>query len=363
MKRVIACVVLISFTLSGCVQAASKSDSAKQSNQSSKQQNLWVNACEDYKSDYEAGFHEAYDQVIRDICSTADPEKIDTEISVSPTVDRSNLDIYLGSETFFESYWITKMESIFPRKQRVVFTELDAVWWATQMKKYLKNPDLSWFSSTTEGGHCRVESDIYCPKLFDPEFTKSGNAIEFRIIGSKLNFQDWQLLNSAHETVHLYQVSQGMSHWANWYIEGQATFFELAMAQLLFSSDHVRRDYLFTRPAREDSLKFSPKSISDVTNFLEKCDLARNGECDNFKYGVGSMFHEKLVVDHGLTKYFEWLKLLSTEMPKGNSGGFSDAKQRLVSTKFDQCFSRTFGISRAKWISSVLAPYLFDTFG
>ncbi|MFM2321474.1 MAG: hypothetical protein RL612_621, partial [Actinomycetota bacterium] len=240
---------------------------------------------------------------------------------------------------------------------------LDESWWVDQMTERVKNPQLSWFTSKNEGGHCRVEADIYCPKFFGPSETTNNEPVEFRIIGTKLNWQDWQLLNSAHETVHLYQDSHGMSHWANWYIEGQATFFELAMAELLYKSDHIRRDYLFTRPAREDKYEFRPTSASSVVDFLRKCEMARNGECDSFKYGVGSVFHEKLVIDFGLAKYFKWQQFLIDKMPRGNPADLSQAKQDLVARIFDQSFPAVFDTSRDKWEKTVLAPYLFEIFG
>lgn len=363
MKTVSALVISLIVALTGCSATNHRPNSVPSASASKAPVNQWVKACASYKSETGQQYLVAYEEVIADVCSKSNPESRELQYSVSSTVDSQNLMIYLGAEKFFESYWQNYMNVDFPSKRRIVFTELDQDWWKTEATKYLIKPDLNWFTSKNEGGHCRVEEDIYCPKFFEPKLTKTSEPIEFRIIGSKLNWQDWQLLNSAHETVHLYQDSFGMSHWANWYIEGQATFFELAMAQLLFSSDHVRREYLIARPTREDLLRFEPTSVSDVTKFLYKCEHSKNGGCDNFKYGVGSMFHEKLVIDYGLKKYFEWQKFLIKNMPQGNPGAMTALQQSALAKKFDQSFVQVFGIEREHWIESVLAPYLLDYFG
>jgi hypothetical protein len=324
--------------------------------------NEWVAACESYEYSADEGYLKAYEEVIFDVCSKADPSLRSAPFTLSPTVDVDDAMRYIDAEKFHESYWLSYMNPEFPEKIRIVFSENDQKWWEEQMVENILNPDLGWFTSQDEGGHCRVEATIFCPEFFEPKLTTANVPTEFRIIGSQLAWENWQVINSAHEAVHLYQDSYGMSHWAIWYVEGQATFFELAMAQLIFKSESIRTEFLKDRPARGDTLLLTPETVEDVIDFLESCNKARQ-ECNEFKLGGGSLFHEKLVIDHGLTKYFEWQKYLIDRMPMGNPGDFNAEESLKAETTFNQSFIDVFGVDRKKWEEESVAPYLLEYYG
>lgn len=358
MKRTLSLGLIALFLLTGCssIEPSGSTPIPK----SSKAANAWVRACANYEYSASKDFEIAYEEVIRDACAKVDLNAIAVPFESSQTVNKESLEIYIGAEKFHLGYWNKYMQSGFPTKQRIVFTELDQAWWEQKMNENILKPDLSWFTSKNEGGHCRVESDIFCPKFFEPVLTTTGLPTEFRIIGTKLGWQDWQLLNSAHETVHLYQDSHGMSHWAFWYIEGQATFFELAMSKLYFGDNYLRREFIVTRPNRQDSLKYSATNLAESRAFLKKCKASRNGDCENFKYGAGSLFHEKLVIDYGLAKYFDWQMKLAARMPKGNPGNLSHTKQMRTETEFAVIFEESFGQSLDHFENQTMAQYLLD---
>lgn len=359
MRKVLALLVS-SLILAGCsaeetslqIEASPEGDSS----------NEWVVACNEFVPTLEgADFQIAYNIIIENVCATADPSNYDIEAELSPTVSVEAANRYVGAEEFHESYWVKLMDPTY-RKKRIVFTELDQAWWEEQQSANLLNPDLGWFTSKDEGGHCRVEANIYCPKNFTPSETIDGIPTEFRIIGTELDWQDWQRTNSAHEVVHLYQDSHQQSHWSFWYIEGQATFYELAMANLLFKTNKIRSDFLFKNRLQQDTHVFEPTSPEYVAQYFDDCDRSAKGSCQAFRYGVGSMFHEKLVIDYGLEAYWDWQDYLNANMPKGDMANFSNSETQEAITAFGQSFEDVFGISRETFEKEVMASYVYEYF-
>jgi hypothetical protein len=366
LRSLVAGFILSALVLTGCSEAgeieASEPDDVSSSFEVHEDVGEWVDACKNYAGSPAEDFEGAYHEVIVDMCAKANPDGYSVPHELSPTVSVVNASRYLDSELFHESYWANYMPADFPRKMRVVFTEDDESWWLDQQRKHLIDPDLGWFTSTTEGWHCRVEPDIYCPKLFSPKETKNGVSTEFRIIGSELAWQNWQRTNSAHEMVHLYQDAHEQSHWAFWYVEGQATFFELAAARLLLKTDELRTGLVIDNPRTNDSLKFDPSSTAKIVQYFDDCNWSKDGGCDSFKYGVGSLFHEKLVIDHGLEKYWEWQLYLNANMPKGNPGNFTNSETESMFRTFDQSFMDVFGFSRNEFEQRVMPQYVYAYF-
>jgi hypothetical protein len=323
-------------------------------------QNKWLLACENYEIRGDETYHRAYDAIILDYCANSQPESYELDFEASETVDQEDLALHIDSEKFFLSYWSRFMGEV-PQKQEFIFTNKDKEWWEEKQVESLTSPDLGWFTSTSEGGHCRVDPFIYCSKLFEPALTVSGAPVEFRIIGTSFRKEYWQLTNMAHETVHLYQDSLGMSHWAPWYVEGQATLFELAAGELLFGNDDLRNEY-FTRVARHDRVPFNPESAESVYQHFVSCSQMQQGECDQFFYGAGSLYHEKLIIDHGLDTYFAWQRTLSELMPKGNPGSFSNEQLQLMSTTFRDVFNSTFTYQLNDFETVIAPSYVSEQF-
>jgi len=322
----------------------------------------WVAACQDHVPITEGQHSLAYEAVISEVCGKANPDGYLLPHVFSPTVSKSDSQRYLDGEAFHESYWVTRMNPDFPLKMRIIFSENDEEWWKEQQVANLIDPELGWFTSKDEGGHCRVEAEIFCPMFFEPSLTTTGIPTEFRIIGSKLSWEDWQLTNSAHESVHLYQDSHGQSHWAYWYIEGQATFFELALARLLFDGDNNRIRSVFSDPQRMDALQLVSTSTDTVAAYLKDCENSRNGECESFKYGGGSLFHEKLVIDFGLEQYFKWQDYLNEKMPKGNPANFNAAQGNELAKTFNKSLEEIFGFSQKEFETKIMPEYILEVY-
>lgn len=362
MKPILAIVTISILVLSACSSAPQVAEPNTLEASPVANTNEWVAACDEFQADSSEGYGAAYNEVILDFCSKAKPDTYDVPSEVAPSVSSANASRYLDSERFHESYWATRMEPGFPKKMRLIFSELDGDWWEQKQKEHLLEPDLGWFTSKTEQGHCRVEPEIFCPKQFSPKETKTGDAIEFRIIGSQLNWQDWQLVNGAHEAVHTYQDSHSQNFWSFWYIEGQATFFELAMARLMFKSDSLRKGFLIDNPQQQDSLKFSAESTESVAKFFNDCNNSGDA-CSSFKYGGGSLFHEKLVLEYGLTKYFEWQDWLNAKMPQGNMGKFTPLETEALYKTFAKSFEVVFGITQEHFETKVMPQYFLNSYG
>jgi hypothetical protein len=361
----LASLVLSSLVLTGC----SPSQEALFSNEALEAQsvvgasgsNEWVQACKTFKPGSTGGFGVAYDAVIAEVCAKAKPNSFNASAVVSPSVSARNLSRYMDSLRFHESYWGTRMNPSFTSPLRVVFSERDKKWWTQKQKQYLLKPDLGWFTSKSEGFHCRVMADGYCPKHFEGALTKSGTPVEFRIIGSRLNWQNWQLTNGAHEAIHIYQDSHSQNFWSFWYIEGQATFFELAMARLLHKSDSLRKMYLVDNPKQQDSLKFNAKTPEGAAKYFSDCNNSGNA-CASFKYGGASLFHEKLVLDYGLKKYFEWQDWLNSNMPRGNMGKFTPLETEALYKTFAKSFEVVFGITQEHFETKVMPQYVLSSY-
>lgn len=323
--------------------------------------NEWVRACKSFRPRSTGGFGVTYDAVIADACGKAKPNSFKASAVVAPSVSAKNVSRYMDSLRFHESYWGTRMNPTFTSPLRVVFSEKDERWWTQKQRQYLLKPDLGWFTSKSEGTHCRVMSDIFCPKHFEGALTKSGTPVEFRIIGSKLSWQDWQLTNGAHEAVHIYQDSHTQGHWNFWYVEGQATFFELAMARLILKSDSLRKFYVVDGPKQQDSLKINARSPESIAKFFNDCNNSGSA-CASFKYGGGSLFHEKLVLDYGLKKYFEWQDYLNLNMPRGDQSKFTQVENEALFKTFAKSFEAVFGITQERFETKIMPQYFFDTY-
>ena len=322
--------------------------------------NFWQQACEDYELRETKDYLKVYDQIISDYCKGAEPENFELNIEASETVDPEALSFHKDSELFFLSYWSPLMGDV-PQKQEFVFTNKDQKWWEEKQLQSLFNPDLSWFTSKSEGGHCRVDPFIYCSKLFEPSLTKSGSPVDFRIIGTSYRQEFWQKTNIAHETVHLYQDSLGMTHWTPWYVEGQATLFELAAGELLLGNDQLRLEYI-NRVARHDRAPFSFENSDSVYQHFLTCGQSQQGECEQFFYAAASMFHEKLILDHGLDTYFLWQQKLANQMPKGNPGTFTQDQTQVMFETFKELFESTFTYSLQDFESTIAPSYVSEKF-
>jgi len=321
---------------------------------------LWSDQCEQYVSPQGTEpFELAYEMVIEDLCSKQAAYDYELNYEVSDSVDKGVADKFTDGLIFSLDYWSNYAPSFAPANF-VIFTENDQIWWEEKQKKYLKKPELGWFTSKSEGWHCRVEADIFCPKNYMPDETNVDQRVEFRIIGSQLKWEPRHNVNMVHEAVHAYQDELGFSHYREWFVEGQATFFELAFAYLYYEFEEGRANYL-TQPQVQDAKPFKAKTPNEVLQHIESC-RTQNNPCDNFKYGVGMMYHEKLVIDHGLETYMSWMAAMDKSMPKGNPSTYDQQTMRKMETEFAGTFEQVFGQRLDEFETEVMPKYIIDSY-
>lgn len=322
---------------------------------------LWSSKCAAFVSpENPAPFAKAYERVIADVCSSTQAYQYELNYEYSETVDKASAEKFTDGLIFALNYW-TNYAPQFEPANFILFSENDEQWWKDKQLQYLKDPDLGWFTSKDEGWHCRVEPDIFCPKNFAPHETTTGQRTEFRIIGSKLMWEPRHNMNMAHEVVHAYQDEVGLSHIREWFVEGQATFFELAFAYLYYGTEEGRATYL-NNPKTQDILKFTAETPAEVKAHIESCRSRRDNPCESFKYGVGMMYHEKLVLDHGIDGYKKWLQTLVETMPKGNPGEYDQETMNKMETTFIKVFKESFGITLDEFEGVIMPQYIVDSY-
>lgn len=353
--KVLAFAIAAVISLAGCAGAATSQPATPV------QSELWSEKCDTYVSpESTQPYAQVYEIIIADLCSSKRAYEYQLNYEYSDTVDKEAAEKFTDGLIFALDYWSNYAPKFEPANF-ILFSENDQEWWEQKQKEYLKNPDLGWFTSKDEGWHCRVEADIFCPKNFMPDETTSGQRVEFRIIGSMLNWEPRHNVNMAHEVVHAYQDEVGLSHIREWFIEGQATFFELAFAYLYYGTDEGRANYL-NNPKTQDAIKFTATTPKEVLNHIDACRARQDNPCDSFKYGVGMMYHEKLVLDHGLGAYKTWLAKMAKTMPKGNPGGFDQETMNRMESVFIKTFEKSFGVTLEKFEYEIMPQYILDSY-
>lgn len=355
--KIAAIALAAALVLSGCSSQTGSSSDVSGTTAS----DLWSDKCSQYVSpEGTKPFELAYEIVIKDLCSKKAAYEYVLNYEVSESVDKEVADKFTDGLIFALDYWSNYTPSFEPANF-VIFTENDQQWWEEKQIKYLKKPDLGWFTSKDEGWHCRVQADIFCPKNFMPDETNNGQRVEFRIIGSMLNWEPRHNVNMAHEVVHAYQDEVGISHYREWLVEGQATFFELAFAYLYYETDEGRANYL-NNPKTQDLIKFTATTPAEVKAHIESCRSRQDNPCDSFKYGAGMMYHEKLVLDYGLDAYKAWLGKMAATMPKGNLGGLDQEVANKMEANFIKIFEKSFGVSLEKFEYEIMPQYIVDSY-
>jgi hypothetical protein len=347
--KIIAAVFAASLVLTGC---SSQSNETAPSPSPTVDASLWSSKCEQFKPSGSTLPHIiAYEAVINDVCSKGAAYEFDLTYESSETANPEIVAKFTDAQTFALNYWSNYSPAFAPTKY-VLFSEKDQAWWEQKQTAYLKKPDLGWFTSKDEGWHCRVEADIFCPKKFFPEETTIDQNIEFRIIGSKLNWEPRHNNNMTHEATHAYQDQLGFSHYREWFIEGQATFYEMAFSHLYYGEPIGRKEYM-NQTFTQDKIPFDAKTPKEFLDHIDAC---------NSKYGVGMMYHEKLIVDHGLDTYMEWLAAMDKAMPKGNPSTYNQAKMEKMQVVFDKTFKKVFGTTLFEFEYQVMPDYVLAAF-
>ena len=306
---------------------------------------------------------EIYRPVLVDICSNFEMDYGLVNVVASERVNQSSVDLYVDHNVFGLSYWNRYVKGGMPPLEMILLMEDEQQWWTSQLEgKLTLEPE--WFGPTDGGGHCyAAEAEAFCPKGYysmDSETTGVNN-IFTTMLGSRLEWTTFRKVTPIHESTHQFQSITGLGHWRYWYVEGQATYFELASSVLvsgLGASDW--RDEQASLTMSQDELKFSADTADETYDHMQKCSFG--GSCQGFKYFGASLAHELLVNSYGIDKYIDWNLALAERLPDFTWRNMPDETMQQGLREFDAIFEEFFGIDIDQWERDELSPYILKTY-
>jgi len=304
-----------------------------------------------------------YRPIIADICENFEMNYDLVEVRYSPLVDREDLDYYVQANVFGLSYWNRYTTNGMDKRYLVILMEEEQDWWTAQLDELLQIEPV-WFGPSGEAGHCyAAEPEALCPKLYvGNEGATSGDFdVLTTMMGSKLEWTPFRRVIAIHESTHGFQTSERLGHWRSWFVEGQATYFEMA-ASILVSS--VRgfdgRDQAIAESHSRDEHPFKATNSAEAYEFLKNC----NGRqyCHGLNYIGGSFAHELLVNTYGLETYRAWNLALAEQLPDFVWQGQPEAERVQGNKMFANLFQEYFGVNIDDWEKNSYSQYLVDQF-
>ena len=308
---------------------------------------------------------EVYRAILVDICTDFEMNYELVDATFSPRVDKESAQRYVDTNVFGLSYWNRYVEGGLPPLKTYLLMEEEKEWWADQLKGELTvKPE--WFGPTDGGGHCyAAEAEAFCPKAYygmDKEVTGSSNILT-TMIGSKLQWTTFRKVVPIHEATHQFHSVTGLGNWRYWYIEGQATYFEMASSVLVSglggSNWRIEQAEL---AGTQDDIPFTATNAKQAYEFMQKCQNGSN--CQGLSYFGSSLAHELLVNTYGVDKYFAWNLDIADRLPDflWRETPSDQATMRKGNDGFAKSFKEFFGIDIDDWERKELAPYLLETY-
>ncbi|WP_415273533.1 hypothetical protein [Aquiluna sp. Uisw_065] len=321
--------------------------------------NAWLAACKDYEADISFSSPQVYATIIDDVCAVNKLDYSLVTVVASPTVDQVKLKQYVDSTVFVMSYWQSRTGLALKPLTIVAFSELDNGFWEEEVGSRV-SVDIEYPSRTTKGGHCGYGDDIadaFCPKKYPSSASKDGGIVLSLLLGSQVVINRFRHLVPAHEAVHIFQDSVGQGHYTMWYVEGQATLFELALQTLFYGSAkgyNVMDRGETLDAARTDDNPFNPKTVQDVVTHVAECRNSGSAPCMGFRNGPGSVFHEKIIMDFGIDSYMTLMSVILDQ-------------ERLYALEWSEGllyrgFEEVTGVEWFSWSESSVAPYLVELY-
>ena len=163
--------------------------------------------------------------------------------TLSPTVNKDFVEKTIAAYSRGMRLWTNLYKQERPINW-VIMSEKDYEWWRIQVPiAEGSQGDLSkWNNSTNLFGHCVLSVNAYCGYGVGPQNYK---VIFYLVIGSAR--QDIELFVAHHESTHFYQSTFFHGNSNNvlpcWFTEGQATFFENAIAPYLQDTNYFGRKW------------------------------------------------------------------------------------------------------------------------
>ena len=308
---------------------------------------------------------EVYRAILVDICMDFEMNYELVDVEMSEKVEKESAARYVDANVFGLSYWSRYVEDGLAPLKIILMTETEKSWWADQLKGELTLKP-KWFGPTDGGGHCyAAEAEAFCNKAYygmDKEVTGASNILT-TMIGSKLQWTTFRRVVPIHEATHQFHSATGLGNWRYWYIEGQATYFEMASSVLVSGLGGSNwRSEQAELAATQDEIPFTAKNAKQAYEFLKNCERSPN--CQGMSYFGSSLAHELLVNTYGVDKYFAWNLALADRLPDflWRETPQNQAVMQEGIQGFAKIFKEFFEVDIDKWERNEFAPYLLATY-
>lgn len=316
--------------------------------------NLVLKACEDFTYKGGEDWLEAYELLISDMCAQEGLESSVIDLRVGKNIVDKPISFYLDPVLFHLSYFNSFSEGGIKTVPLIAVSEFDKEFWNSELESLL-DIDFEWYSLSDAGGHCgyRYEAEAYCQNIYIPEETIDGISVLTLFMGEEEVFRNhdtWKRSLAAHAATHAVQYQKKMTHFTQWVIEGQAHLHELAYQQLV-SGETVRFSKYLGQPMTRDENRLDPSSEESIRLHIEECQ-ADGHPCLEFSAIAGSIYLEKLILDHGVESY----KNFFAKIWAASDAGMSQADMEEYFA--DQTFQGIYGVSMDEWLDEIGIPYL-----
>ena len=308
---------------------------------------------------------DVYRPILEDICRDFEMKYDLVDVALSEKVNKASANRYVDANVFGLSYWNRYVEGGLAPLKIILMTETEKPWWADQLKGELTlKPE--WFGPSDGGGHCyAAEAEAFCNKAYygmDKEVKGDSNILT-TMIGSKLEWTTFRRVVPIHEATHQFHSATGLGNWRFWYIEGQATYFEMASSVLVsgLGGSNWRLEQA-ELAGTQDDIPFTATNAKQAYEFIQKCQSGSN--CQGLSYFGSSLAHELLVSTYGINKYFAWNLALADRLPDflWRETPSNQNTMRKGNEGFAKIFNEFFEIDIDDWERKEFAPYLLGTY-
>ena len=304
-----------------------------------------------------------YLALVEDICADFEMDYSLVEVKTSPLVDPDSVRLYVENNVFGLSYWNRYVAGGLEPLKVILLMEEEQEWWSEELDG-LVTVTPEWFGPTDGGGHCyAAEAEAFCPKVYyahDGETTGDFNVLT-TMLGSKVEWNTFRKVVPIHEATHEFHSTTGLGHWRWWFIEGQATYFELAATVLvpdLGASDW--RDEVGRDTYSRDELRFNASTVEETVAYMDECD--KTGKCNGFRYFGASLAHELLVNTYGIDTYLDWNLEIAERLPDFFWRGMDEETARQGNLQFAEIFEEFYGVDIDAWEQTVFASLVLETY-
>ena len=304
-----------------------------------------------------------YLALVEDICADFEMDFSLVEVKTSPLVDPDSVRLYVENNVFGLSYWNRYVDGGLEPMKVILLMEEEQEWWSEELDG-LVTVTPEWFGPTDGGGHCyAAEAEAFCPKGYyahDGETTGDFNVLT-TMLGSKVEWNTFRKVVPIHEATHEFHSTTGLGHWRWWFIEGQATYFELAATVLvpdLGASDW--RDEVGRDTYSRDELRFNASTVEETVAYMDECD--KTGKCNGFRYFGASLAHELLVNTYGIDTYLDWNLEIAERLPDFFWRGMDEETARQGNLQFAEIFEEFYGVDIDAWEQTVFASLVLETY-